>query len=72
MATKAGVPQSVRRRLFLAASYRCVYPTPIEGVWFSIDHIFPRSLGGTSDESNLRVFCTRCNTVKGTNIEAGA
>ncbi|WP_224245012.1 HNH endonuclease [Hyalangium gracile] len=28
---------------------------------FSLDHIWPRSLGGTSDEDNLRVTCGGCN-----------
>lgn len=41
------------------------YPTPIEGVYLSIDHIVPRSKGGTSERSNLRVLCTPCNTKKG-------
>ncbi len=41
------------------------YYTDIEGVFLSIDHIKPRSLGGTNDRSNLRVLCTTCNTWKG-------
>jgi NAD-dependent SIR2 family protein deacetylase len=28
---------------------------------FSIDHIWPSSLGGTSEESNLRIACKICN-----------
>jgi len=36
-----------------------------EGVYLSIDHIKPRSKGGTSDRENLRVLCTTCNTKKG-------
>lgn len=41
------------------------YPTDLEGVYLSIDHLVPRSKGGTSDPSNLRVLCTTCNTKKG-------
>lgn len=47
------------------------YPTPIKRVYLSIDHIVPRSKGGTSDRSNLRVLCTRCNTRKGSKLLPG-
>lgn len=39
--------------------------TAIDGVYLSIDHILPKSLGGTHDRANLRVLCTPCNTRKG-------
>jgi 5-methylcytosine-specific restriction endonuclease McrA len=39
--------------------------TEIPGVYLSIDHIIPKSKGGTSDRLNLRVLCTYCNTEKG-------
>jgi 5-methylcytosine-specific restriction endonuclease McrA len=35
------------------------------GVFLSIDHIIPKSRGGTHERENLRVLCTRCNTRKG-------
>lgn len=85
MSTKAGVPQSIRRVLFRESGYRCVacgivgrevrckggfiYPTDTPLVYLSVDHIKPRSAGGTSDRSNLRVLCTRCNTGKGVKPE---
>lgn len=84
MAMKSGVPQSMRRRVFREGNYRCEdcgltgrevrfrggfgYPTPMSGVHLSIDHRVPRSAGGTSERSNLRVLCTRCNTLKGTKM----
>ena len=43
-----------------------VHPTEVEHIYLSIDHIVPRSKGGSSDRWNLRVLCTRCNTIKGT------
>lgn len=47
-----------------------VYPTNIEGIFLSIDHIIPKSLGGTNDISNLETLCTTCNTKKGVSMEA--
>lgn len=43
------------------------YPTDVPGVFLSIDHIVARARGGSSERSNLRILCTRCNTQKGTN-----
>lgn len=31
----------------------------------SVDHIIPRSAGGTDDEWNLQCLCTKCNSAKG-------
>jgi hypothetical protein len=33
------------------------------------DHVIPRSLGGTSDEHNIRVTCLRCNRTKGKQVQ---
>lgn len=41
------------------------YPTSVEGVSLSIDHIVPRSRGGESEGWNLRVLCTICNSLRG-------
>lgn len=32
------------------------------------DHIIPRSLGGTSDERNIRLTCLKCNRKKGKQV----
>lgn len=31
----------------------------------SVDHIIPRSQGGTDDDFNLQLLCRLCNSVKG-------
>ncbi len=33
------------------------------------DHVIPRSLGGTSDEHNIRVTCLKCNRKKGKQVQ---
>jgi hypothetical protein len=35
-----------------------------------MEHILPRSLGGTDDRVNLAAACYRCNEFKGTKTEA--
>jgi len=42
------------------------YYTYTQGLYLSIDHIVPKSKGGTHERSNLRVLCTDCNTKRGT------
>lgn len=41
------------------------YYTDTPGLYLSIDHIIPKSRGGTNERGNLRVLCTSCNTKKG-------
>lgn len=43
--------------------------TDTPNVFLSIDHIVPKSRGGSHDPSNLRVLCTPCNTKKGVRPE---
>ncbi len=52
--------QSVRER----AEYLCEYCHSLELLSanrFTIDHIVPRSLGGSDDIDNLALACRRCN-----------
>lgn len=52
--------QLVRRR----ANYRCEYchsPERICTTRFTLDHLLPKSLGGSDDADNLALACRRCN-----------
>jgi hypothetical protein len=52
--------QSVRER----ANYLCEYCHSLEILSanrFTIDHVVPRSLGGSDDIENLALACRRCN-----------
>jgi hypothetical protein len=59
------VSDSVRYRLLKKANGRCSLcgATKKETV-LHVDHIVPRSRGGTNDESNLQVLCLKCNLGK--------
>jgi len=44
------------------------YHTAVDGIYLGIDHIVPRSRGGTNERKNLRVLCTYCNSKKGARL----
>ncbi|PJF39248.1 MAG: HNH endonuclease [Phototrophicales bacterium] len=67
------IPDSVRQRVAERDQYRCSYcQMPARYVYgtMEIDHIIPRSRGGTDDEGNLCLCCGRCNKFKGNQIDA--
>jgi 5-methylcytosine-specific restriction endonuclease McrA len=37
----------------------------------AVDHIVPRSRGGTNDEYNLRAICSSCNSILGGKLKKG-
>jgi hypothetical protein len=62
----------MRVQVSARAEYRCEYchlPTRGQVATFPIDHIIPRSQGGTNDPSNLALTCPHCNAYKWTAIE---
>ena len=63
--------ESVRGRVRKAARFRCGYCLSHQAYVMStleIEHIIPRSLGGSDDESNLWLSCGLCNRYKGSQI----
>jgi DNA-directed RNA polymerase specialized sigma24 family protein len=53
----------IRARIFARDGYRCRRCR--KRARLTIDHIIPRTKGGTDDDENLRVFCLSCNAAKG-------
>src|SRR5260370_694474 len=56
-----------------AAGHRCGYclsPQRLVMARLEIDHIIPRSKGGTNDEANLRLSCPLCNRSKADRVSA--
>jgi hypothetical protein len=61
------IPAELRKRIADAANHRCGYCLANEmfvGTAFEIDHIFPFSLGGATEEPNLWLACSGCNDYK--------
>ncbi|MGC1219489.1 MAG: HNH endonuclease signature motif containing protein [Phormidesmis sp.] len=52
--------QRVRKRAKSLCEY-CHSPERISGSRFTLDHVYPRSLGGSDDFENLALACSRCN-----------
>ncbi|MBP3960412.1 HNH endonuclease [Gemmata sp. G18] len=61
-----------RAEVAARAGHRCEYchlPTRGQVATFPIDHISPRSAGGTNELSNLALTCPHCNAQKWTAAE---
>lgn len=59
------VSASVRSQIRQRAQFLCEYCHSFEEAstsQFTLDHLQPRSLGGTDDLENLALACHRCNT----------
>lgn len=60
--TNKPIPRAVRREIFERDGWRCHYCNSMEHL--TVDHVVPRSRGGTDDASNLVAACRPCNTAK--------
>ena len=56
--------RKIRERILARDSYCCQICGQTEGQ-LHIDHIVPKRLNGSDDESNLRTLCKACNLSKG-------
>ncbi len=57
-----------RYAVFYAANFKCqacgASPSPTNEVILHVDHILPKSKGGTDDPLNLQALCADCNLSK--------
>lgn len=61
------VPAALRQRVARQARYRCGYCLTAEevvGAAMQVDHMLPEALGGLTEEENLWLACSDCNTFK--------
>lgn len=59
------IPKTIRAFVFERDGYACVRCGREDSL--HIDHIFPRSIGGTHAATNLRILCESCNCSRPTN-----
>jgi 5-methylcytosine-specific restriction endonuclease McrA len=67
------ISAQLRQQIIAAADYRCEYcksSSRLTGTPLVMEHILPRSLGGTDDQENLAASCYRCNEFKGAKTHA--
>lgn len=67
--TPGGVPEKIRRAI-IERDGKCANCESEDNL--SIDHIIPRSLGGSHDESNLQVLCRKCNSSKNNKLASNS
>ena len=61
------IPKALRQRIIHVANGRCEYcltPQEMTLATFHLDHIIPRSAGGTTTFENLCLSCPLCNQFK--------
>lgn len=63
------ISDEVRSRLVTKAGFKCSYcHARLSERQGAVDHIIPRKLNGTDDESNLAFCCNNCNSRKGERV----
>lgn len=60
------VGKAKRLRVYERDGHQCVSCSRTDNL--TIDHIWPKSLGGTDVEKNLQTLCRNCNTQKGSKV----
>lgn len=69
MAIRDSLRQQVRERGHFCCEY-CHSPEKLSANRFTIDHVMPRSLGGSDEFINLALACRRCNERRSNFLEA--
>ncbi len=67
------ISKALKRQVIVAAKNRCGYclvSQDLIPIRLTIEHIIPRSAGGSSEEKNLWLSCSTCNSHKGSQVQA--
>jgi hypothetical protein len=67
------ISEKLRRLIIAEADSRCEYcrtSARLTGIPLIMEHILPRSLGGSDKRANLAASCYRCNEFKGARTHA--
>ncbi|HEJ7884123.1 TPA: HNH endonuclease [Serratia liquefaciens] len=64
--TRRRVTDSVRLRIFKRDEFKCKHCNTNDDL--TIDHIYPVSKGGGSEDENLQTLCIHCNRAKGASV----
>ena len=70
--SSSNIPESIRQRVRESFNDRCAYCLSSQrysNARFEVEHITPRSLGGSDDEPNLCLSCRLCNSYKSAKVE---
>lgn len=71
--SKDYIPKALRELVAAQGGYRCGYCLTQElvvGVAMDVEHIIPEALGGPTEEDNLWLACSLCNSHKGDRVAA--
>jgi len=65
------IPPNVRFNVFKKCNYSCKFcgRNVNDGVKLEVDHIIPKSKGGSNHIDNLQILCRECNIGKGNKYE---
>lgn len=58
---------SKREIIFARDGNKCIRCGSVE--YLTLDHIIPKSRGGSNDDDNLQTLCRKCNGRKGNNLQ---
>lgn len=67
--TRSRVSKKKKREVFKRDGHRCVWCK--SKYWLTVDHIVPRSAGGTNELVNLQTLCKSCNEKKADRLPEG-
>ena len=67
MGTNRNVNSFIKLKIIRKYDFKCLYCGHIgsQKNYLTVDHVFPKHLGGTNSQENLACCCKECNGKKG-------